>query len=234
MGIRIDPSRGLILTVALFVLLRLSEIVLSYMAGVGLAITTPRELAIGIGLNSLVLCLLVGTIKALGKVDIGRLFWGWPPQAGESLKWACIGVILSIPGFIHASGLPTYFGHEGYVTFCVLNVVRLAVLLPCIEETLFRGVCFSSLLDAGRIKAYAISTVLFLLWHVKSVDVVVRGTAGLTWSHALIVLGFGLVSAYIYERTRKLSLCIIFHGTGNAFLASAPFVTYLLQQLKGT
>ena len=46
--------------------------------------------------------------------------------------------------------------------------------------------------------------------------------------HALIIIVFGLVAAYIYETTGKLLLCIVFHGVGNAFVMSAPLVGYLL------
>ena len=225
----IDHPRGLLLTLCLFAFLRVSEIALNYMAGIGLTLTTARELAVGNGLDILQFCLLLLVLKEGAGIDVGRLFLERLPSLQEGLKWGSVGIGLSIPSFVHASSLPTYFGYEGYVTFVFLHVAHLTTAMPCIEETLFRGLCFASLLAVGRIRAYAISTFLFLLWHVKFIDLIVKGSTGLTLSHAASIVVFGLVGAYIYEKTRKLLLCMIFHGAGNAFVASTPFFMYFFE-----
>jgi len=116
------------------------------------------------------------------------------------------------------------------MTFTLLSILRSAILMPCIEETLFRGICFASLLRVGRIWAYSISTLLFLLSHVRLVTLIVRGSPDLTLSHTVIIIVFGLVASYIYEKTGKLTLCIIFHAAGNAFVTSRPFFMYLFDQ----
>jgi len=46
----------------------------------------------------------------------------------------------------------------------------------------------------------------------------------------VIIIVFGLVASYIYEKTGKLTLCIIFHAAGNAFVTSRPFFMYLFDQ----
>ena len=223
----VDHPRGLLLTISLFVSLRLGEITLIFMTGTGRTLTSARELAIGTGLDVALFCLLLLGLTRLGDVDIRRLFFGRLPNLWEGVKWGSVGIVCSIPGFIHATSVPTYFGYEGYVTFVFLHIAQVTIAMPCIEETLFRGVCFGSLLVVGRLQAYAISTILFLLWHVTFVDLIIKGSTGLDWPHAAIITVFGLVTAYVYEKTGKLTLCIIFHGAGNALVSSAPFFLYL-------
>ena len=199
------------------------------MTGIGLTLSTARELAIGNGLDVVLFCLMLLGLKEAGGVDIRRLFFGRLPNLRESSKWGSLGIAFSVPDFVHATSVPTYFGYEGYVTFVLLHMSHLTIAMPCIEETLFRGVCFGSLLVVGRIPAYAISTILFLLWHVKFIDLIAKGTTDVTSWHAASIVVFGLVGAYIYEKTGKLLLCIIFHGAGNALVAITPFFLYVLE-----
>ena len=224
----VDHPRGLVLTLCLFVTLRLGEIALNSMSGIGLSLTTVREVAISNTLDILLFCLLLLVLKEVGHIDLKKLLLERLPRIGESLKFGLLGFVLSIRGLAQATGLPTYFGHDGYVAFVLLDALNLSLILPLIEETLFRGVCFGSLLAVGRIRAYAISTTIFLIWHIKFIDLIVIGTTGITWSHAASIVLFGLLGAFIYEKTGKLLLCVVFHGAGNALVASTPFFMYLL------
>ena len=198
------------------------------MTGVGLTITTVSELVTSNLLDLLLLSLLLVALHKMGPVDVARLLWSRCPYASEIILWGSLGIVLGIPGFILAVEVPTYFGHEGYLTFVLLEVVHSAILTPCIEETLFRGLCFGSLLSLGRIRAYSLSTLLFLIWHVRLVTLIVRGSPDLDLPHAAIIVVFGLVAAYIYEKTNSLALCIIFHGAGNAFVTGRPLIMHYL------
>ena len=142
---RIEHVRGLVLTLLLFVSLRVGEIVLNAMAGIGLTLTTPREVAISCGLDMLLFCFVLVSMKEVGKIAVGNLFWQRLPRLGEGVRWGLAGVFLSVPGFFKDLELPTYFGHEGYVIFALLEAARATVLIPLLEETLFRGICFGSL-----------------------------------------------------------------------------------------
>lgn len=132
--------RGLVLTLSLIIAMTLAETFLSYLTGMGLTITSVKELLISNGLNVLFFCALVSIAKNMGGIEVGRFFFSRFPQTGEVLRWGSLGVILSIPSFAHAGELPTYFGYEGYVTFTLLSILRSAILMPFIEETLFRGI----------------------------------------------------------------------------------------------
>ncbi len=188
----IAHPRGLVLTLSLIVVLILTETLLSYLTGIGLTITSVKELLISNGLYILLFCLLVSTVQNFGGIEVGRLFFARLPQTQEVVKWGSLGVITSVPAFTHATGLPTYFEHDGYVTFTLLAILRSAVLIACIEETLFRGICFASLLRLGRMQAYSISTLLFLAWHVRLVTLIVRGSPDLTWPHTASIVVTGL------------------------------------------
>ena len=77
--------------------------------------------------------------------------------------------------------------------------------------------------------AYVGSTALFTVSHTSSLlDFVMHGRIGLVDQHLLILIGFGLVSAYVYESTGKLSLCIISHGVANLMRFVGIFTEYLL------
>lgn len=224
----VGHPRGLVLTVVAIVILILGEISLSYMTGIGIVVTTARELAISNGINILLFGLLLVLLKELGKVNLGSLFFSQLPHLRDALLWVSVAVVLHVPGFVVDNRLPTYFGYEGYVTFELLHAFRATIVAPLVEETLFRGVCFGSLQPTGRVRAYVLSNLLFLLWHVKLVDLVIHGTTGLTWLHMGSIVVVGFLAAYIYEKTGKLTLCIIFHGAGNAFVTSRPFFMYFL------
>ena len=100
---------------------------------------------------------------------------------------------------------------------------------PLIEEPIFRGVLFTTLRQANRAGAYAISAAVFTLHHSQSyVDLLLYGTTGLTSLHISFLLIFGLLSAYIYESTGSLSLCIICHGVANGMRFVGLLLGYLL------
>jgi membrane protease YdiL (CAAX protease family) len=54
------------------------------------------------------------------------------------------------------------------------------------------------------------------------------GTTGLSNLHILVLIGFGFLSAYIYESTGNLWLCIICHGVGNGLRFIGLYIGYLL------
>jgi len=86
----------------------------------------------------------------------------------------------------------------------VASVVTVCLLAPILEEMLFRGIILRSFLNQYR-RTHAImgSAILFGLAHLNIYQFVV-GTA------------LGLISGWLYERTRSLWPCIVLHASYNS------------------
>ncbi|WP_240985475.1 CPBP family intramembrane glutamic endopeptidase [Acididesulfobacillus acetoxydans] len=85
----------------------------------------------------------------------------------------------------------------------LLNVLLAAVLAPMIEETLFRGIIFSSLKSYfGPGTAAVLSAALFSGLHLQLVGFIPR-----------FVLG--LMLAYLYSKNRSLYPSMVFHSLNN-------------------
>ena len=89
------------------------------------------------------------------------------------------------------------------------------VLIPVVEELLFRGILFGSFASSFSYKmAMVLSTVLFLLGHPM-----------ISWPAVFII---GVLLAWIYWQTDNLAVTIVIHGTINFFsLLSLPLYALL-------
>ena len=154
---------------------------------------------------------------------------GRRPSLSQAILCAAVGVGFGIPGFVSVKGLGYLIGTTGYTVFVLPAVLTYTIIIPFIEEPIFRGICFPVLKARSRLLAYAGSTALFTASHTNSLlEFVMHGHIGLTDQHLLILVGFGLVSAYIYESTGKLWLCVISHGVANSMRFVGIFADYLL------
>lgn len=95
---------------------------------------------------------------------------------------------------------------------------------PIVEEVLFRGVVFQSLRKRNRVLAYAVSVVLFSLYHVWGYAFAAGNPKMLLY--ALQYVPLTLILTWTYERSGSLWTAIAFHSSYN-FLAM-----YLTQQLQ--
>lgn len=87
-------------------------------------------------------------------------------------------------------------------------------LAPIVEEVLFRGVIFGSLRKKNRMAAYAVSVLLFSLYHVWQYAVAYGD-----WTELLYVIQYIPVSialAWCYERSGSIWTPIAFHMCINA------------------
>lgn len=87
-------------------------------------------------------------------------------------------------------------------------------LAPIVEEGLFRGVVFGSLRKRQRVLAYAVSIVLFGLYHVWQYAFLYADPLQLIY--ALQYLPHGLVLAWCYDRTNSIWTSIFLHMGVNA------------------
>lgn len=90
------------------------------------------------------------------------------------------------------------------------GILALAVFIaPFIEETLFRGVVFGRLRRKSRIAAYAVSVVLFCIYHIWQYLVFYADPMMLVYAIEYIPAGVAL--AYAYERSGSIFTPIALH-----------------------
>ena len=88
----------------------------------------------------------------------------------------------------------------------VLHVLSFVILIPFVEELVFRRLFFSALRQkVSSLKATLISSLIFSLIHLDLARLV----------PAFIV---GVALALIYERTQSLIVCTAVHGVVNALV----------------
>ena len=126
-------------------------------------------------------------------------------------------VILAVVGDVDADAAETVLDITK-VNFEVLFIFRVLVV-PVVEEVLYRGVVFCRLAEHRRIVIYAVSILLY--------------AAGNTWTAfvfnfdvrlfvlALQYVPVGFVCAYCYDRSGNLWTSIIFHMLADALIILA-------------
>ena len=94
------------------------------------------------------------------------------------------------------------------------TVLILVVLMPLIEEVLFRGLVFGNLKHKSRAVAYAVSCLLFALLHVWQFAVKRQDI-----TYFLLMVQYlvpGLVLAWAYDHTGTLWSSVLLHAAANA------------------
>ena len=86
----------------------------------------------------------------------------------------------------------------------------LAVFIgPMVEETLFRGVVFGTLRRKSAIAAYALSMLLFPVYHIWQFVLVTGDPAQFVYALQYVPVAFAL--CFCYERGGSIWTCIFFH-----------------------
>ncbi|MYK00921.1 MAG: CPBP family intramembrane metalloprotease, partial [Gemmatimonadales bacterium] len=113
------------------------------------------------------------------------------------------------------------------ITF--IDIAVSGVLAPIKEEISERGILYAALRKKGKVIAYFLSVFWFVFLHVPSYsNLFFNGIIGLTLHHFILIILTGIITAYIYESTGKLILCVIFHCAINATLTLSAFLYYLI------
>ena len=95
------------------------------------------------------------------------------------------------------------------------GMAAIAVLIaPFLEETLFRGVLFGRLYKRGRILAYAVSALVFGVYHIWQY-VFFYGDFSL-FIYMLQYIPLGIALAYAYEKSGSIYTSIMLHALNNA------------------
>lgn len=94
----------------------------------------------------------------------------------------------------------------------LLLVFALAVLPGIIEELLFRGLIQRGFMGFGAVTAMFMSAVLFSLFHLSPAQTVYQ-------------FFFGLILAWVYFRTKNLTIPIILHFINNFLIITYEYIT---------
>ncbi len=96
------------------------------------------------------------------------------------------------------------------------------------EELYFRGFLFAMLRTRMRfLPAALLSALLFTGIHFDVIGEALRGTA-LAWHNLLSIFLLGAVLAYVYERSRSIIICILYHGT----IVGAQYAVIFILRVK--
>ena len=106
----------------------------------------------------------------------------------------------------------SYIAKNNFDTLFAFNVL----VLPLVEEVLYRGVVFGSLIRKSRLLAYTVSIILYIIGNMWMDLVFAFDWTLLPLALQYVPLGF--VCAYCYECSGTIWTSIIFHTLANAAL----------------
>lgn len=239
-------SRGIILTIAVFLGSRLLYWLFDYIQKIILSsfnytlsnTSIGSEIYIGI-LVILGFVLVYIVVQRFGRINIRTLLWHTPPSFKQSLKWAFWGFCLSFSfcllqlygkGDMIKNYSDKSFPYVFTITF--IDIIVSGIVAPIKEEISERGVLYAALRKKGKVIAYFFSVFWFVFLHVPSYSsLFFNGIIGLTLHHFILIILTGIITAYIYESTGKLILCVIFHCAINATFILSSFFYYLITQI---
>jgi membrane protease YdiL (CAAX protease family) len=155
--------------------------------------------------------------------DLPDLGFGRRLRGSTALKAAGAGAVLFVLSIFLGFFQDKLFGahpqdvalilakHRGLIAI-VLDLLSVAVLAPLFEETLFRGVVFTGLVQRMPLPvAAALSGLAFGVAHLDKYNLVVLGA-----------VGFGL--AYVYYRSRTIWASMVTHATFNTLSLTLPLI----------
>ena len=140
------------------------------------------------------------------------------------MSWAILmagNVLLNLLSQLFGS-LPSSPNDEAVTEYAQIDMRRMAaaavIMAPIVEEALFRGLIFGSLREKHLFWAYAVSMVLFSLYHVWQFAVVEQSFTVLLSAAAYLPIAF--VLAFCYDRSGSIWTSIFFHMFYNALALS--------------
>jgi membrane protease YdiL (CAAX protease family) len=218
--------------VAIVLLTAAGWLILVTPVAIAVLLHNPRRMltfGAGIGLTALLYVVLYGAILV-----VVRRVGGWRALGYRFPGWATLlAVIAFVPvwfGILQVAGLVTeyalnqgkpipsnvteLFGPNGLRGIgpaqIALAIVVVAVLVPIVEETLFRGVLYQWLRGhLGVGPAAILSALVFAAAHLLSVGLAL-------WKLLPVLFLMGCLLALTFQRTRSLYASMVLHGANNA------------------
>ena len=192
-------------------------------AGLAKVITTMGFLAIQGPTTLIMVPATLGLARVALGASLGDLGFGRTLRGSTALKAIGAGAILFLLSIVLELFQDKIFGphpqqvalilakHHGVIAI-LLDLLSAAVLAPLFEETLFRGVLFTALVQRMRLPVAAtLSGFAFGVAHLDKYNFVL-----------LAIIGFGL--AYVYYRSGNIWANIVTHATFNSLGLTLPLI----------
>jgi membrane protease YdiL (CAAX protease family) len=130
--------------------------------------------------------------------------------------WYALSILMT--GFMTSVGLDTTTPNDQAVDLLAKESYNIAMVIsviaaPIAEEVLFRGIAFQSIRKKNRFMAYAVSLLLFGLYHVWQYAVFYQDVKYLLFILQYLPITFALT--WCYEYTGSLWPAIFFHASNN-------------------
>lgn len=235
--------KGIILTIVLFSIFQLlyvvinspSQLILSLYKEYGyLTYDFGRQLYLDTQLLFIYIIRLIIVYLTvhifIGNSITASLFHNRPSRLQNSY-WISVGVCLALYSSMMA--WQESFEDPFYIVLLSTVIAVLAnIVSPLQEEIVHRGILFSALLKKDRLLAYFISVAWFVFCHIPSYsDLFFNGVLGLALYHFIFLILMAVFASYIYETTKKLSLCVIFHSACNLTTVASSFLNYIVEKI---
>ena len=126
------------------------------------------------------------------------------------INLALSGILTALQSVIGELSAPNNDAIDVLADQSYKQVFALAVLMaPIVEEVLFRGVIFGSIARKNRVVAYAVSIILFSLYHVWQFAVLEMDVSVLL--SAMLYIPLSTALTFCYDRTETIWTPIFFH-----------------------
>lgn len=192
-------------------------------AGLAKVLTPTGFLAIQAPTTLIMLPATLALARSALGADLIDLGFGRPLRGSTALKAAGAGIALWVLSIVLELFQDKIFGphpqqvalilakHHGVLAI-LLDLLSAAILAPLFEETLFRGVLFTALVQRMRLPiAAATSGLAFGVAHLDKYNFAL-----------LAVVGFGL--AYVYYRSGNIWANMVTHATFNSLGLTLPLL----------
>ena len=137
-----------------------------------------------------------------------------------------IGLLFRIPDAIYALRWGNLFTYEDYKFFFIIQCFGALIEAPIVEEILFRGIFFVTLIRIHRFWGYISSNILFVLWHISFSKLFGDGIWTISPTYSLSLFISGLFASVLYEKTGDIKVPIVFHFCLNLIPKSAQLISY--------
>ncbi|MBT3272244.1 MAG: CPBP family intramembrane metalloprotease [Deltaproteobacteria bacterium] len=215
----ISFKKGLIFTIFFMSFSPIFEEGIAQLLGIGLVVkfTDIHGTFVVIGTTLCELFIICILIEKWMKIDLYSLLLKEPPTQKEVIKWVKFGILYNLIFFVKFLHSNITWETPGVFNYFFFHIILGSLLAPLIEEIIFRGFCYSAFRKKGKLLAYVGSSLFFCLSHSKSYsDLFLHGNIGIPPEKIVLSIISGLIIAYIYESTKKLTLCILYHAITNS------------------
>ena len=225
--VNINIKRGFILSLVLFLLPTMVLDVAIYF-GLDSNVDSFEDGYYLIALYIFIAIFVLSLIRIFGGIPIQKMLFSRIPSVWQVFIWFGVGLLLGSVKFLPSLREGYRFEEPLFFLFAFYALILKSILIPLVEETIYRGIIFVTLYNwkGNRFIAYVGSSFIFLFYHF--VSLIPFGLNSTSYFHIAFIFSFALIAAYMYDRTGNILLCILVHGIPNGSDFLGGLLGYLL------